>query len=79
MKKDIHPNYGPMKITMPNGDEFITASTSSADVLVDVDFREHSAWKGGVSAVNTRANQVSDFNKKFGGIFAMPTSVKAEA
>ena len=72
MKKDIHPKYGPVTITMPNGDKFLTASTSSNDVLVDVDFREHSAWKGGVSTVNSRANQVSEFNKKFGGIFAMP-------
>jgi large subunit ribosomal protein L31 len=74
MKKDIHPKYGPVTIVMPNGDKFETFSTMSNDILVDVDYREHSAWKGGVSTVNTRSNQVADFNKKFGGIFAMPSA-----
>ena len=76
MKKNIHPNYGAVTIVMPNGDKFETCSTISGagDILVDVDYREHSAWKGGVSTINTRSNQVADFNKKFGGIFAMPAA-----
>lgn len=72
MKKNIHPKYGPVTIMMPSGEKFETFSTSTNDVLVEIDFREHSAWKGGVSTVNTRANQISDFNKKFGGMFAAP-------
>jgi ribosomal protein L31 len=78
MKKDIHPKYGPINIVMPNGDKFETFSTVSSDIYVDVDYREHSAWKGGVSTVNTRSNQVADFNKKFGGIFAMPAAPVSE-
>lgn len=75
MKKDIHPTYKDLKIVMANGDTFMTGSTYAGEsVLVDVDFREHPAWKGGVAMVNTRSNQVADFNKKFGGIFAMPTA-----
>ncbi|MCT4635433.1 MAG: 50S ribosomal protein L31 [Rickettsiales bacterium] len=75
MKKDIHPKYKELKIVIPNGDEFTTSSTYSGEsVLLDVDFREHPAWKGGVASVNTKSSQVTEFNKKFGGIFSAPTS-----
>lgn len=74
MKKDIHPKYGPVKIIMPNGDKLDSFSTSSSDILVDIDYREHFAWKGGVSAVNVRSNQVADFNKKFGSLFSTPNA-----
>ncbi len=74
MKKDIHPNYKELEIVMANGEKFITSSTYHGNsILLDVDFREHPAWKGGVATVNTKANQVAEFNKKFGGIFAVPT------
>lgn len=74
MKKDIHPTYKQLKIIMANGDEFVTSSTYPGEsVLLDVDFREHPAWKGGVAMLNTKANQVADFNKKFGGLFSVPT------
>lgn len=73
MKKDIHPKYKELKIIMANGEEFTTSSTYPGEsVLLDVDFREHPAWKGGVALVNARANQVADFNKKFGGLFSAP-------
>jgi len=74
MKKDIHPTYKNLKIIMTDGTEFTTRSTYNGEsVLLDVDFRKHPAWKGGVAMVNSNANQVAEFNKKFGGIFAMPT------
>ncbi len=73
MKKDIHPTYKELKVIMANGDTFTTSSTYSGEsVLLDVDFREHPAWKGGVAMVNTKSSQVAEFNKKFGGIFAAP-------
>lgn len=73
MKKDIHPQYKDVKIVMANGDTFITGSTYPGDsVLLDVDFREHPAWKGGIGPINARSNQVADFNKKFGGMFSAP-------
>lgn len=73
MKKDIHPNYKELEVVMPNGEKFTTSSTHHGEsILLDVDFREHPAWKGGVATINTKANQVADFNKKFGGIFAAP-------
>jgi large subunit ribosomal protein L31 len=73
MKKDIHPSYKDLKIIMANGDQFITGSTFPGEsVLLDVDFREHPAWKGGIAQINTRSNQVADFNKKFGSLFSTP-------
>ena len=73
MKKDIHPNYKPLKIVMASGEEFQTSSTYPGDsYLVDIDFREHPAWKGGIATVNTKANQISKFNDKFGGMFSAP-------
>jgi large subunit ribosomal protein L31 len=79
MKKDIHPKYKELKIVMAGGEEFTTSSTYHGDsILLDVDFRKHPAWKGGVASVNTNANQVAEFNKKFGGIFAAPAPKAAE-
>lgn len=75
MKKDIHPNYKELTIVMADGNKFQTGSTYPGDsILIDVDFRKHPAWKGGVASVNTNANQVAEFNKKFGNLFAMPTA-----
>jgi large subunit ribosomal protein L31 len=69
MKKDIHPEYKKLKITIGK-DEFISASTlKSGEILMDVDFRKHPAWnKGAVNMVNQSNKNVSDFNKKFGGL-----------
>ena len=76
MKKDIHPRYKELKIIMTNGDEFTTKSTYHGEsILLDVDYREHPAWRGGVATVNSKANQVASFNKKFGDIFSAPKAV----
>ena len=38
-------------------------------MLMDVDFRKHPAWnKGAANVVNQSNKNVSDFNKKFGGL-----------
>jgi large subunit ribosomal protein L31 len=69
MKKDIHPNYGPLKITIGE-DHFVTNSTlSGKEILMDVDFRKHPAWnKSAVNVVNQSNKNVSEFNKKFAGL-----------
>ncbi len=69
MKKDIHPAYQQLKISIGK-DEFITASTlKSGEILMDVDFRKHPAWnKGAGTTVNQSNKNVSEFNKKFGGL-----------
>ena len=70
MKKNIHPNYKNLKVLMTTGEEFITGSTYPGEtLLLDIDFREHPAWKGGVATLNSKANQVASFNKKFGNFF----------
>ena len=69
MKKDIHPEYKKLKITIGK-DEFNTASTlKSGEILMDVDYRKHPAWnKDAKNVVNQSNKNVSDFNKKFGGL-----------
>ena len=69
MKKDIHPEYKKLKITIGT-DKFTSGSTlKSGEILKDVDFRKHPAWnKGAVNVVNQSNKNVSDFNKKFGGL-----------
>ena len=70
MKKNIHPHYKNLKVLMTTGEEFITGSTYPGEtLLLDIDFREHPAWKGGVATINSKANQVASFNKKFGNFF----------
>jgi large subunit ribosomal protein L31 len=69
MKKDIHPEYKALKIKIRD-DEFSTMSTlKSGEILMDVDFRNHPAWnKGAANVVNQSNKNISDFNKKFGGL-----------
>ncbi len=69
MKKDIHPKYQPLKITIGK-DEFLTASTlNTGEILMDVDFRKHPAWnKSNINIVNQSSKSVSNFNKKFAGL-----------
>ena len=69
MKKDIHPKYKELKIKV-GSDVFVTNSTYPGDeVLMDVDFRQHPAWtKKGMSSANQANKNISDFNRKFGGL-----------
>lgn len=69
MKKDIHPKYNPLTITIGK-DKFSTYSTlSGGEMLMDVDFRNHPAWtKQGVTGANTSNKNISSFNEKFSGI-----------
>lgn len=69
MKKDTHPKYNKLKITIGK-DEFNTYSTlGSGEILMDVDFRKHPAWnKASLNVVNQSNKNVSDFNKKFAGL-----------
>lgn len=69
MKKKIHPEYTELNIKIGN-DSFLTQSTLRAkEYLMDIDFRQHPAWnKSAVNTVNQSNKNVSDFNKKFGGL-----------
>lgn len=79
MKPDIHPKYGELIIVMNNGEEFITNSTKSGRLVLDVDFRSHPAWTGSVSEINKRAGKFQKFNNKFGFMTMTETAKEPEA
>ena len=65
MKKDIHPDYHDVTVTMTDGSEFTTRSTMAADSLrLDIDPKSHPAWTGQHRLVDT-GGQIAKFNKKF--------------
>lgn len=65
MKKDIHPEYHEITVTMTDGTEFKTRSTMAADSLrLDIDPKSHPAWTGVHRLVDT-AGQLAKFSKKF--------------
>lgn len=69
MQENIHPKYNKFVITMTDGTKFETRSTSEkGELLLDVDFRKHSAWTGGISEINTKSGKVASFNEKYGGL-----------
>lgn len=69
MKKDIHPKYKELKITIGK-DVFTTRSAAKeSEILMDVDFRKHPAWnKSAINVVNQSNKNVSDFNAKYSGM-----------
>ena len=65
MKKDIHPDYHEITVTMTDGSEFKTRSTMSGDSLrLDIDPKSHPAWTG-VHRLVDSAGQLAKFNKRF--------------
>ncbi len=74
MKPNIHPAYHEITVVMTNGDTFQTCSTYGKPgdkLLLDVDYRNHPAWTGGVSQINQKASKVASFNKRFAGLGAI--------
>ncbi len=69
MRKDIHPRYSDVKIRIGK-DIFETKSTyKNAELLMDVDFREHPAWTGkGLTDSQATSKSVNAFKKKFAGL-----------
>ncbi|GAB4521012.1 MAG: 50S ribosomal protein L31 [Amphiplicatus sp.] len=68
MKKDIHPDYHPIKVVMTDGTTFETRSTygePGATLHLDIDPNSHPAWTGGPQQIADRG-RVSKFNQKFG-------------
>ncbi|MGI9483642.1 MAG: 50S ribosomal protein L31 [Hyphomicrobiales bacterium] len=69
MKKDTHPDYHTITVTMTDGTTFETRSTygSEGDTLkLDIDPSTHPAWTGGGTQLLDRGGRVSKFNEKFG-------------
>jgi large subunit ribosomal protein L31 len=69
VKKDIHPEYHMITVTMTDGSSFQTRSTygKAGDTLnLDIDPTSHPAWTGGPQKLSDRG-RVSKFKNKFGG------------
>ena len=70
MKKDGHPDYHWITVTLTDGTSYKTRSTygkEGAVLNLDIDPRTHPAWTGGSGQLLDRAGRVSRFNNKFGG------------
>lgn len=71
MKKETHPDYHMITVTMTDGSTFQTHSTYGAEgdtLVLDIDPNTHPAWTGGGTQLLDRGGRVSRFNKKFGAI-----------
>ncbi|RYE05876.1 MAG: 50S ribosomal protein L31 [Rickettsiaceae bacterium] len=68
MKGDIHPQYNKIKILI--GEDFLESNSTmaSGEHLMEIDFRLHPAWTGGLQVTTSSVKNVVDFNKKFAGL-----------
>ncbi len=70
MKKDGHPDYHFINVTMTDGSTYQTRSTygSEGDTLaLDIDPKTHPAWTGNDRNLMDRGGRVSRFKDKFKG------------
>lgn len=69
-KKGIHPNYHTVIVKTTNGGTFETKSCygkENSEIILDLDIYNHPAWRDGKQAfVNSKDDQITKFNKKFG-------------
>ena len=71
MKKDIHPDYHFITVTMTDGTEYKTRSTYGKEgdkLTLDIDPTTLPAWTGGQGKLVDRGGRVSRFKEKFKGI-----------
>lgn len=66
MKKDIHPEYNKINVTLSNGKKVEMFSTSSKDLTLAVDNLNHPAWTG-QRVAQDRGQRAETFKKKFAG------------
>lgn len=66
MKKDIHPEYKPLRVTLADGTEVEMRSTMSAETYhSDVDSTNHPFYTGRRQYVDT-AGRVEKFMRRYG-------------
>ena len=66
MKKDLHPEYTPLTVTLADGSTIETRSTMDADTYEsDVDSSNHPFYTGRRQFVDT-AGRVEKFNRRYG-------------
>lgn len=67
MKKDIHPEYHWITVTMTDGTSYKTRSTwgkEGDEMKLDIDPTGHPAWTGGTGRLMA-SGQLDRFNKRF--------------
>ena len=72
MRKDIHPDYHDITLTMTDGSERKTRSTwgkAGDNLRLNVDPLNHPAWTGQQRVLDSEG-QVARFNKRFGKLGA---------
>jgi large subunit ribosomal protein L31 len=65
MKKDIHPDYPPVRITCACGNTFETRSTKGGDFNVEICSSCHPFFTGKQKLVDS-AGRVERFQRKYG-------------
>jgi len=71
MKKDIHPDYHFITVTMTDGTEYKTRSTYGKEgdkLTLDIDPTTHPAWTGTQGNLLDRGGRVSRFKERFKGL-----------
>lgn len=70
MKKDIHPDYHVINVTLTDGSSLRMRSTygeENATLSLEIDPSAHPAWTGGNQRLVDTGGRVSRFKKKFEG------------
>jgi large subunit ribosomal protein L31 len=68
MKKNIHPPYHKITVTMTDGSTFQTRSTwgkEGDNMHLDIDPKSHPAWTGSGQKLLDTAKQLSKFSKRY--------------
>jgi len=65
MKSDIHPDYQDVKVTCSCGNEFVTRSTLSEQLNIEVCSACHPFYTGKQKILDT-AGRVDKFRRKYG-------------
>ena len=71
MKKDAHPDYHFIEVTLTTGDSFKTRSTYGKEgdkINLDIDPSSHPAWTGGKQKLLATGGRVSKFKIKYEGL-----------
>ena len=65
MQTDIHPDYSFITVTLADGTEFTTRSTTGKDYKSEVDSSNHPFYTGKKTMVDT-AGRVEKFMRRYG-------------
>ena len=76
MKKDIHPNYGKMKVTLSTGEEVEMGSILGAregyEMKLDIDSNNHPAYTKSKDALVVGSSQRNKFEGRFAAVMGAP-------